>query len=235
MSDNSSEQEPSIEEILASIRQIISDEDDETPVADEADVVEDVVEVAQAEPVPDPTSEPAAPVSEPIEDPIEDDDVFELSEDDLIEDEPEEDLYEEDDFEEEAYEEEPMEIEMRDTQDALEEIRQAKKKATAVVEAPAPVEQSYAEEEPRQQERDVPVSDILSSSAQAAALGSLSKLTNRMPVNSSRSFDGVTLEDIVKDMLNPMLREWMDDNLPPMVERIVQKELEKLARRAFDE
>ncbi len=241
MSDNSSEQEPSIEEILASIRQIISDEDDETPVADEADVVEEVVEVAQAEPVPEPTPEPATPVSEPIEDPIEDDDVFELSEDDLIEDEPEEDLYEEDDFEEddieeEAYEEEePMEIEMRDTQDALEEIRQAKKKAAAVVEAPVPVEQSYAEEEPRQQERDVPVSDILSSSAQAAALGSLSKLTNRMPVNSSRSFDGVTLEDIVKDMLNPMLREWMDDNLPPMVERIVQKELEKLARRAFDE
>ena len=82
--------------------------------------------------------------------------------------------------------------------------------------------------------RPVP-SDILSSSTQAAAMGSLSKLTSKMPINSSRSFDGITLEDIVREMLHPMLREWMDDNLPPMVERIVQKELEKLARRAMDD
>jgi len=32
-----------------------------------------------------------------------------------------------------------------------------------------------------------------------------------------------------------MLREWMDENLPNMVERNVQKELEKLARRALDD
>jgi uncharacterized protein len=36
-------------------------------------------------------------------------------------------------------------------------------------------------------------------------------------------------------MLHPMLRDWMNTNLPPMVERMVQKELEKLARRAMDE
>jgi hypothetical protein len=93
----------------------------------------------------------------------------------------------------------------------------------------------YEEEEPiMPPKRPVP-SDILSSGTQAAALGSLSKLATKMPIERSRSYDGVTLEDIVRELLHPMLREWMDDNLPTMVERIVQKELEKLARRAMDD
>ena len=66
-------------------------------------------------------------------------------------------------------------------------------------------------------------------------MGSLAKLTKKMPINNSRSYDGVTLEDIVRELLHPMLREWMDDNLPPMVERIVQKEIEKMARRAMED
>ena len=155
-----------------------------------------------------------------------------MSEDDLIEDEPEpepvfepepeivmEDRAPEPVFEPEPVEEvpinEPSDVDM---QDALQEIRSAKKQRPQADHS----------------QNTVP-SDILSSGAQAAALGSLSKLTKKMPINNSRSFDGVTLEDIVKEMLHPMLREWMDDNLPPMVERIVQKELEKLARRAFDD
>ena len=200
MSDNSSEQEPSIEEILSSIRQIISDEDEAPQEGDEEEQVEET-----------------APIQDPIDDGA--DDVFDLSEDDLIEEpapepvfEPEPEIVMEDRVEPEATMiDEPSEAERRD---ALEEIRNAKKK--------------------EQPQNTVP-SDILSSGAQAAALGSLSKLTKKMPINNSRSYDGVTLEDIVKEMLHPMLREWMDDNLPPMVERIVQKELEKLARRAFDE
>ena len=30
---------------------------------------------------------------------------------------------------------------------------------------------------------------------------------------------GKTVEDLVKEMLRPMLKEWLDRNLPPMVER----------------
>ena len=208
MSDNSSEQEPSIEEILSSIRQIISDEDDEAPQE-----VEEEEEVAVADPI---RHEP--------------DDVLDLTEDDLIDDEPE--VIEEPVFEPEpeVFEEpepepdieEAIEIEMRDAQNALDEIRNVKREEPAFAPEPEPAM--------------VPPSDILSSGAQAAALGSLSKLANKMPINNSRTYEGgVTLEDIVREMLHPMLREWMDDNLPPMVERIVQKELEKLARRAFDE
>lgn len=183
MSDNSSEQEPSIEEILASIRQIISDDDE-----DEND--NDAVE---------------SPIHEKP------DDVLELTADDLVEDEPE--TIDDDDSFDISMEEPEIE-----TQDRVEPVQQRPK--------PSPKAES--------QPRPVP-SDILSSGTQAAAIGSLSKLTSKMPINSSRSFDGITLEDIVREMLHPMLREWMDDNLPPMVERIVQKELEKLARRAMDD
>jgi len=183
MSDNSSEQEPSIEEILASIRQIISDDDEE--------VVENVEE------------------NEALESPVREghDDVLELTEDDLVEDEPEE-----------IFEPEP-EIEMRDLE-------------PEPVFEPEPEIESEPEQTPP---REALPSDILSSSAQSAAIGSMAKLVNKMPINNGRSYDGVTLEDIVREMLHPMLREWMDDNLPPMVERIVQKEIEKMARRAFDD
>lgn len=177
MSDNQSEaEEPSIEEILASIRQIISDDDEEE--GGETEVA------AESEPTP----EPAAEADEGEE-------VLDLT-DELapIEDEVEVDFVDIEDEPEEIYEPEPE---------------------------PAPAFEPTP-------------SSILSEGAQAATMSSLSKLVGGMPLNR-RGYDGVTLEDIVRELLNPMLREWMDTNLPPMVERIVQKELEKLARRALDE
>lgn len=39
------------------------------------------------------------------------------------------------------------------------------------------------------------------------------------------------LEDIVKEMLRPMLKEWLDKNLPPLVERYVEREIVRLTRR----
>lgn len=172
MADNNSEQEPSIEEILASIRQIISDDDEEETVEEK-----------------------------PVEDPVkhESDDVLELTEDDLVEEEPVEEIV---------------------LQDSAPE--------------PEPEPEPLPEPEPVIEKKPVP-SEILSSGTQAAAMDSIHKLKTKMPINSSTSYDGVTLEDIVREMLHPMLREWMDENLPHMVERIVQKEMEKLARRALDD
>jgi uncharacterized protein len=40
-----------------------------------------------------------------------------------------------------------------------------------------------------------------------------------------------TLEDLVRDMLKPMLKEWLDANLPDMVERLVRAEIERVSRR----
>jgi hypothetical protein len=39
-----------------------------------------------------------------------------------------------------------------------------------------------------------------------------------------------TLEDLVKEMLRPMLKSWLDDNLPGLVDRIVRAEIERVAR-----
>jgi hypothetical protein len=39
-----------------------------------------------------------------------------------------------------------------------------------------------------------------------------------------------TLEDIVKEMMRPMLKDWLDENLPGLVERIVRAEIERVAR-----
>lgn len=39
-----------------------------------------------------------------------------------------------------------------------------------------------------------------------------------------------TLEDLVQELLKPMLKTWLDDNLPPLVERLVRAEIERVAR-----
>lgn len=41
-----------------------------------------------------------------------------------------------------------------------------------------------------------------------------------------------TIEDIVREVMRPLIKEWLDSNLPGMVERLVERELERLSRRA---
>ena len=43
---------------------------------------------------------------------------------------------------------------------------------------------------------------------------------------------GITVDQLVIDLLTPMLRDWLDQNLPAIVERVVEQEVKKLARRA---
>nr|WP_246476352.1 DUF2497 domain-containing protein [Roseibium litorale] len=40
-----------------------------------------------------------------------------------------------------------------------------------------------------------------------------------------------TVEDLIKEMLRPMLKAWLDQNLPGLVEQLVQKEIERVTRR----
>ncbi len=42
--------------------------------------------------------------------------------------------------------------------------------------------------------------------------------------------NGRTLEDLVREILRPMLKTWLDDNLPSMVERLVRAEIERVSR-----
>jgi cell pole-organizing protein PopZ len=47
-----------------------------------------------------------------------------------------------------------------------------------------------------------------------------------------RSHSSLTVEELVRDALRPMLRQWLDANLPPIVERAVKEAVDKLAKRA---
>jgi cell pole-organizing protein PopZ len=60
------------------------------------------------------------------------------------------------------------------------------------------------------------------------------KLTSHMALDREGT-GAVTIEDIMKEMLRPMLREWLDANLPQVIEKLVQKELDQIARKAMEE
>lgn len=52
------------------------------------------------------------------------------------------------------------------------------------------------------------------------------------PTSSGYAFrSGVTVEDLVMESLRPMLKEWLDANLPQIVDRKVQREIERIARQ----
>ncbi len=40
----------------------------------------------------------------------------------------------------------------------------------------------------------------------------------------------LTIEKMIREMLRPMLKEWLDENLPAMVERMVEREIERISR-----
>jgi uncharacterized protein len=66
---------------------------------------------------------------------------------------------------------------------------------------------------------------ILSRSTVSAVESAFNSLAHTVLSNNAR-----TLEDLVKEMLRPMLKSWLDDNLPGLVERIVKTEIERVSR-----
>ena len=66
---------------------------------------------------------------------------------------------------------------------------------------------------------------LLSSNSSVAVSAAFNSLAATVLSDNAR-----TLEDIVKDMMRPMLKNWLDENLPGMVERIVRAEIERVAR-----
>jgi cell pole-organizing protein PopZ len=70
-----------------------------------------------------------------------------------------------------------------------------------------------------------PSQAILSQSTVAAVESAFNTLASTVLSNNVR-----TLEDLVKEMLRPMLKSWLDDNLPGLVERIVKAEIERVSR-----
>jgi cell pole-organizing protein PopZ len=70
-----------------------------------------------------------------------------------------------------------------------------------------------------------PPQQMLSRSTVSAVESAFNTLANTVLSNNAR-----TLEDLVREMLRPMLKSWLDDNLPGLVERIVKAEIERVSR-----
>jgi cell pole-organizing protein PopZ len=206
MSDNNA-QEPTMEEILASIRRIISEDDAPAAAAPEAAAEEPEAEAAAPEPPPPPEAEPEpAPPAEPFAlDEGDDDDVLELTNPEppppAFEPEPEP-----------AFEPEPVQT--------LGDIDIAPRAAPRAEPEPAPAA-SYT---PISVHDEDGLTAPPTADAAASIFGHLSR-TLAMPAEHR------TLEDVVRELLRPMLKQWLDDNLPAIVETAVQAEVERIARR----
>jgi cell pole-organizing protein PopZ len=70
-----------------------------------------------------------------------------------------------------------------------------------------------------------PGRSLLSNDSAAAVDSAFNALAHTILGKNAR-----TLEDLVKEMLRPMLKSWLDDNLPGLVERIVRAEIERVSR-----
>jgi len=66
---------------------------------------------------------------------------------------------------------------------------------------------------------------LISNATLSAVDSAFNSLAHTVLGNNAR-----TLEDLVKEMLRPMLKGWLDDNLPSLVERIVRAEIERVSR-----
>jgi uncharacterized protein len=73
-----------------------------------------------------------------------------------------------------------------------------------------------------------------SAEAAAAAFGRLGAAAKERRITPSPILapNGPTLEEIVRDALRPLLRAWLDEHLPAVVERLVRDEIERLVRAA---
>ena len=68
--------------------------------------------------------------------------------------------------------------------------------------------------------------------ASATSLGRLARAVRReVALRAFSGEDDRRIEDLARELLSPMLKDWLDRSLPEMVERIVREEIEKMVRR----
>lgn len=80
--------------------------------------------------------------------------------------------------------------------------------------------------EPESAEPEAPAEPILSATTAQATRGPLEALSRMIVKPDVAGSD--TLEGMVRELLRPMLREWLDANLPRMVEEMVQREIARI-------
>lgn len=219
-SEQREQQEPSMEEILSSIRRIIADEETEEGSSDDEDL-------GAAEAQADALNEDADALARAAED-EDPEDVLELTR--VVRDSGEVvDLRAEgaedapDDDEEPAADDDELELTALD--DAADDEPAA-----------PPFEPSKQEDTRAVETKSATIGpELVSATAASAATGAFAKLSEAFrtsPEESIADGSGRSVEQFVEDMVRPMLKEWLDENLTPIVERLVQKEIQKIARRA---
>lgn len=71
-----------------------------------------------------------------------------------------------------------------------------------------------------------------SARASERSLAALAAAVGRQRHSPALGMSERTLEDLVKEVMRPMIKEWLDSNLPGLVERLVEREIDRLSRRA---
>jgi uncharacterized protein len=206
-------QEPSMEEILASIRRIIADDD---PNKSAPKAVEPAPPPRPAPPPPRPVA--AAPRPAPPPPPPEPEPVVEQEELDAMLSE----------LQAKSAAEEPASdiLDLTEQMAApAEGFRTIDGHSDVVFEdAPVPDPPLPRVELPLRPQ-PAPEPSLISSATSAAVDSAFNSLAQTVLVQNAR-----TLEDLVREMLRPMLKTWLDDNLPSLVERLVRAEIERVSR-----
>lgn len=240
MSNSAAAQEPSMEEILASIRRIITDEDgNPTTESDSAEVKDSIkkdldTDETELEDVLLDASQPmstddldgvfASEDEQPSEDvlelvtPVEDDEeVMELTAAEIEEDEPETE-----DDDDELVLVEGMDIMFDETE---EELSVVEEQAVPVAE-PLEITESEPKPElaPKPAINQSDMESLISNQAASSVSESFANLSGLVVSSQAK-----TMEELLKEMLKPMLQSWLDENLPSMVEEMVANEIRRLS------
>ncbi|MBV9736275.1 MAG: DUF2497 domain-containing protein, partial [Acidisphaera sp.] len=83
-------------------------------------------------------------------------------------------------------------------------------------------------------ESRAPGPGLLGSASADTAASAIKNLVRTMAAERSAPVHrgGPTIEDVVREELRPLLKAWLDTNLPPLVERLVRAEIERVVGRA---
>lgn len=93
------------------------------------------------------------------------------------------------------------------------------------VAAPVSEARPDARMEPRRLRTEPAPQQLLSAETNASVASAFQSLTQSVLLR-----DPATMENLARDLLRPMLKQWLDDNLPTLVERLVRAEIERVAR-----
>ncbi len=123
---------------------------------------------------------------------------------------------------------EPREREPASTEAELELVAEVEPDTETELEDVADIEEAQAARAAPEPELE----SLVSADATAAATAAMSRLKDRLAAGNAFAGGGDrSLEALVRETMAPHLKSWLDRNLPELVERIVREEIEKMVKR----